>query len=464
MQVSEREKIAHLLRRFGLGASEQELDFYGQNGLKGAIDKLLDYESIPEAEMGTEEDFEAKKGNLKPDLASLLWTQRIIRTQRPLQEKMTIFWHDHFATSSVKVSSGFVMNGQIELFRQNAIGKFPELLQEVSKDPAMLYWLDNHLNVAGKPNENFAREVMELFTLGIGNYSEKDVQEGARAFTGWSYQKRRSKKGPDEIPVKTQFVFNEEDHDKGSKTFLGKTGNFDGDDILAMLCDQIQMPRFLTGKIWRWFVYLDPEPDLIERHATLFRKSGLDVKGLLRSIMESPEFYSEKAMLHVYKNPVDFTVATLRQLGLGSMPLRRDAAGTINRGLYQLTKLSCTKMGMELLQPPDVSGWEFGPAWITSATMVERIRWADRLFGRSQGKGNPGLNYPAAQLLDDDSPDKLVEKLVSVYDARLPASKIAILKETAKKVSGGTVTTANANETAQAVSRMIFGAPEFQMC
>lgn len=464
MQVSEREKIAHLLRRFGLGASENEIDFYGQKGLKGAIDKLLDFENTPEAEMGTQEDFLAKQGNLKPDLASLMWTQRIIRTQRPLQEKMAIFWHNHFATSSVKVSSGFVMNDQIEIFRRNAIGSFSTLLEETSKDPAMLYWLDNHLNVAGKPNENFAREVMELFTLGFGNYSEKDIQEAARAFTGWTYQKRKTPKGPDQIPNKTRFVFAQADHDAGQKTVLGKTGNFDGDDVLGILCAHSQTPRFVTKKLWTWFVADNAKPATIEKYAEIFRKSDLNIGTLLRAIMEGPEFYEADVMNRMYKNPIDFTVSTLRQLGVGTMALKNEKTGEINRGPYALTKQACTRMGMELLAPPDVSGWSTGSSWITSATMVERIRWADRLFLRGAGKGNPGMAYPVMNLLNDGTPEELVDKLVSVFDAKLPAAKVVTLKETAKKVSGGALTRTNAGETAQAVARMIFGAPEFQFC
>lgn len=463
MQVAEREKIAHLLRRFGLGASEREIEYYGEKGLSGAIDRLLDYENTTEAEMGTQEEFLAKAGNLRPDLAALMWTHRIIRTQRPLQEKMAIFWHNHFATSAVKVSSGFVMNDQIEIFRRNATGSFSTLLEETSKDPAMLYWLDNHLNIAGKPNENFAREVMELFTLGIGNYSEEDVQEAARAFTGWTYQKRRNAKAPDEIPNKTRFVFVQSDHDNGSKTVLGKTGSLDGDQVLDILCANGQTARFVTTKLWKWFVSDETDPVVIDKYASIFRKSNLDIKALLRAIMEGPEFYSEKSMVRLYKNPIDFTVATLRQLGVGGAPLKNEKTGEVNKGPFVLTKQACTRMGMELLSPPDVAGWSIGPNWITSATMVERIRWSDRLFGKPGGRGNPGLNYPIFGLLSDRTPEGLVDKLVSVFDAKLPAEKITTLKDTAKKVSGGTVTRLNANETAQAVARMIFGSPEFQM-
>lgn len=462
MQGTEREKIAHLLRRFGLGASENEIDFYAKDGLKGAIDKLLDYENTPEAEMGTQEEFLAKQGNLRPDLAALMWTHRIVRTQRPLQEKMTIFWHHHFATSSVKVSSGFVMNEQIEILRRNATGSFPALLTEVSKDPAMLYWLDNHLNVAGKPNENFAREVMELFTLGIGHYTEKDVQEAARAFTGWSYVKRRNA-SPDQIPNRTKFIFNPGEHDRESKTVLGKTGNLDGDAVLELLCAHPQTSLYVTTKIWKWFIDEEPDPATIEKYASVFRKSNLNIKALLRAIMEGPELYASADAHKLYKNPVDFTVSTLRQLGLGTIPLK-NAAGEIARGVYQLTKQACTRMGMELLAPPDVNGWATGPSWITSATMVERIRWSDRLFGRNAGRGNLGLNYPIFNLLTDRTPDGLVDKLLSVFDAKLPEAKVKTLKVEAAKISGGAITRVNANETAQAVCRMIFGSPEFQLC
>jgi len=462
MQATERQKIAHLLRRFGLGASENELDFYAKKGLVGAVDQLLDYDSIEEAELGTVEEFLPAQGNLRPDLAALMWMHRIVRTNRPLQEKMAIFWHHHFATSSVKVSSGFLMNEQIEIFRRNAVGDFHTLLAEVSKDPAMLFWLDNHLNVAGKPNENFAREVMELFTIGIGNYTEEDVLEAARAFTGWTYAKRPNA-NPDQVPNRTRFVFLPRDHDSTEKTILGKTGRFNGDDVLQMLCDHPRTPIYITTKIWKWFVSEDVDTATIEKYAAVFRKENLSIKALLRAIMTGPELYRPASMGKLYKNPVDFTVATLRQLGLGTLPLK-NANGEINRGVYQLTRQATTRMGMELLAPPDVSGWATGPSWITSATMVERIRWADRLFGRAAGRGNPGLNYPIFNLLSSDKPEELVDKLLSVFDAKLPDEKVKTLKTECAKLSEGSVTRANANATAQAVARMIFGSPEFQVC
>ncbi len=453
---TERQKIAHLLRRFGLGASEQELEFYGKNGLKGAIDLLLDFGSIPDDNLQDQEAFSPQKNNnFKPDQACGWWTQVLIRTKRPLQERMVVFWHNHFATSGVKVSSGYLLADQNEIFRRNATGKFSTLLSEVSKDPAMVYWLDNHLNVAGKPNENFAREVMELFTLGVGNYSEKDVQEAARAFTGWTFQKRARAKPDAEIPRKTRFVFNESDHDAGKKMVLGKTGDLSGEDVLDILCQHPQTALFLTRKLWEWFVYDSPDQGLIERHATVFRSSGLDVGALLRSIMESPEFYSAKAYRKLIKNPLDVTIVTARQLGLGATPLPTDGKPA---PAFNAIRLANNRMGMELMAPPDVSGWKPGTSWITSATMIERVKWADRLFS---GRG-AGAQF--ASLLDSDEPRAAVEKLLSIFDAELPQAKVDILVEAAIKASGGSVSGRNANAVAAAVGRVIFGSPEFQVC
>lgn len=466
---TERDRVAHLLRRFGLGASEAEMDYYGKDGLKGAIDRLLDYASVPEQDLDVDA-FASKKGALKPQSVRAWWMHKLLTTQRPLEEKMTLFWHDHFATSVDKVDNPSLMYGQNETIRASCTGKFPELLANVSKDPAMMFWLDNQLNEKGKPNENFGREVMELFTLGIGNYTEKDVQEGARAFTGWRYSVRRGKKAnPNSIkggrPV---FVFDESTHDSGTKTFLGQTGDFDGDDILKILCAQPACAKFLTKKIWTWFVYEKPDASTVDAFATKFKNSGLDIKALLRAIMESDEFYSDRAARRLYKTPVDFTIATLRQLGVGAAELRTDAEGALVPAALrpvQTLMLSTKAMGMELLAPPDVSGWDGGQAWISTATVVERIKWADRIFGDPPGaaKGAPAtIRLPAAKLFDDGNPMAVAKKLCSILDADLPEGKVAQIAEAIRQTAGGDVTAANANAAADAGTRLIFGSPEFQ--
>ncbi len=470
----ERERVAHLLRRFGLGASEAEIDYYGKDGWLGAVDRLLDYASAPEGPVLEPEAFTGKQAGLKPQELRAWWAHRLIATQRPLLEKMTLFWHDHFATSVNKVDNTYLMLNQNETLRSNATGSFRTLLGEVSKDPAMMFWLDNQLNVKGKPNENFAREVMELFTLGIGNYTEKDVQEGARAFTGWNYSQRKNKKGnPNSIKGgRPTFVFNEDDHDAGTKVFLSRTGVFDGDDALDILCDHPQTARFITKKILTWFVGPDPDLATVEAHALKFRQSKLDIRTLLRSIMTSEEFYAKTSVRKLYKSPVDFTVATLRQLGVGSVSAQPDAEGrlpaTVMRPV-QTVMLATKAMGMELFNPPDVSGWDGGASWISSATMVERIRWADRLFGAISlpgvGKGRtPSLNYPAARLFGSGDPLTIARQLTSIFDVLLPDPKLVAVAETVRRVAGDQVTTETANAAAGAAARLIFGSPEFQFC
>jgi len=468
--TTEREKAAHLLRRFALGASEAELDYYVKDGLSGAIDKLLNYENVDEGfNVDVEKFANNKNGQLRPQAVGAWWTLRMIATQRPLQEKMTLFWHDHFATSGEKVQGGPLMYTQNEILRKNATGSFRDLLMETSKDPAMLFWLDNQYNVKGHPNENFAREVMELFTLGIGNYTEHDIQEGARAFTGWSIARRNGRDVDPNKGVKNgnaSFIERPALHDSGDKTYLGINGNLTGEDVLNHLCDMPRTAEYITWKIWNWFVYPDPEPEVISRVAAKFRADNLSIKTLLRTIMTSPEFYSNKAERGIYKCPVDFTVVSLRQLGVAQAMAEalNDAPDNLLRGIapIQSAYLSMKNMGMQLLFPPDVSGWDGGQSWITSATMMERITWGSRLFG--QAKTGPQLRYPSYGLFQADaSPQGIAKKLVSIFDAPIPSFKMPMLVEAAQKASGGRLTPQNANATAAAVTKLIFAAPEFQL-
>lgn len=469
-----RDKVAHLLRRFGLGASEAELEYYAEGGYQAAVDKLLNYEAVDEGFTLDVTTMKVGEQQLVPMPAvQAHWMTRLLITRRPLQEKMTLFWHDHFATSGAKVNQPPLMYQNIETLRMHAVGKFDDLLLSISKDPGMLFWLDNQFNVRGKPNENFAREVMELFTLGIGNYSEKDVQEAARAFTGWTIQRlpRRQYERGDEFKA-AAFAFRPALHDAGEKTVLGKTGALSGEDVLDLLAHHPQTARYITHKIWEWFVYKDPEPKVVDRLATGFKNSGLDIKKLLKDIMESPEFVSEKAYRKVYKSPIDFTVATMRQLGLGQVAARFiEQAGDQSplqrmRGLTGSATQATQSMGMELMFPPDVSGWEGGAGWISSATMVERIAWADRLFGQAQQTARKaqvvGLNaFPLFE--EDPTCAAVARQLVSIFDAPIPEAKVASLVAAAKAAAGGnTVSAENANAVAAKVSRLIFGSPEFQ--
>lgn len=468
---TDREKIAHLLRRFGLGASEAEIEFYGKNGLKGAINKLLDYKNTPE-DFTTDSPFPDPEGNINtnPRFAQNTLYSLYLTTTRPLPYKMALFWHDHFATSAQKVTVGPTMMRHFVKLRDFSTGKFYDLLHAVSTDPAMLYWLDNQDNIKGRPNENFAREVMELFTLGVGNYTEKDILEAARAFTGWTYGVRRNNRRVvirGALPgANAAFLFDEPNHDDGEKSVLGKMGNFNGDEVLKLLCDTPRTAYYITEKILNWFVYPNPEATVINKFAVRFRQSGLDIAVLLRSIMESEEFYSDKAERAIIKNPMDFVIPVFRQMGVGAamaaelneLPIenRMRRAQAVARG----ATTSTTSMGMELLYPPDVAGWEGGQSWISSATMVERIKFATTIMQNSLARET----NPMANLIANMPAEQAVDRLLSLYDVQVSEERKAVLVAAAKKPAGVRVAPRTAYAAGLEVSKVLFGSPEFQFC
>lgn len=484
--MTETQKVAHLLNRFGLGASESELDYYGQNGVKGAIDRLLNFEQVPDNWTFETTAFANERGIVPLPNLQGFWYSRILTTNRPLQERMTMFWHDHFAVSGVKVTSPPALAQYVDTLRSHAVGKFGDMLEAVSKEPAMLYWLDNQLNVKGKPNENFAREVMELFTLGIGHYTEKDVQEAARAFTGWRFGRRvggRIRQTP-QVARDAEFVFDPFQHDDGEKVILGRSGRFNGDDVLRLLAGESQTARFLVRKLWEWFAYPNPELGLLERLTARFRQTDLDVKDILRAIMESPEFYSAKAQVGVVKDPVVFCVSTCRALGLNQFQLQAVAANAApdtpaaqrNPPVFFGIMLaqSSRSMGMELLAPPDVAGWEIGQGWISSASIVMRMRWADRIFNPTDRNGRP-VGRRAGALAQQDgyyyailgqpsTHEELVDRLLSIYGiGEIPAPKRQALVKGAADAAPNGVTPEGLRPALLTVSRAIFGMPEFQV-
>lgn len=466
MALSEREKGAHLLRRFGLGASEAELNYYMQSGLKGAITMLLGNETIPEAYEFDWTIVQNAKNQIQPAQAVVGYAARIMMTRRPLVEKMTLFWHNHFATSAEKVTNGPLMIQQNEILRRNALGNFKNLLLEVSKDPAMLIWLDGQDNIKGRANENFAREVMELFTLGVGNYTEKDIQEAARAFTGWSFVRSKGKVEK----ANAEFMFKPVLHDEGTKTFFGKSGSLTGEDVIDILCANPRLATYVTTKIWTWFVYPNPDPATIKPFADEFYRSGLDIKTLIRSIIESNEFYSDKAYRKLIKNPLDFCLSTSRAMGLGEGMAAKLAPAAADEKASRAkiapaagVSAAMKAQGMWLMYPPDVSGWKPGEAWITSATMVERINWSNKVMGTA--KANIG-RYPIYSVLaGDPTPMGIAQKLASMYDAPFSAAKLQTLAQAAQQsLNGQELTQQNANTVAADVLRLIFGSPEFQFC
>ncbi|MEP0766507.1 MAG: DUF1800 domain-containing protein [Fimbriimonadia bacterium] len=466
-----RDKVSHLLRRASFGASVSEVEELEKLGVEGAVDRLLDFEKLEE---GFDLPIEplAREGRLAPPVVALWWTARMLLTRRPLQEKMVLFWHDHFACSGEKVTSGNMLYAQNQLFRRLALSDFRTILTEVSKDPAMILYLDTQTNVRGRPNENYAREIMELFTLGEGNYTEADIQEAARAFTGWSIQRPQSNVGEgDALPMAT-FVKRPRLHDGGTKKVLGQEGAFDGEDICRILVEHPASRRYICKKLWEFFAYPDPEESVIRVLSERFFQSGYSVKAAIRYILTSKEFYSDKAERALYKSPVDFVVGTARALGIGEMlarALRQNRTAGL-RGLVVGRSLeqAMARMGQQLLYPPSVAGWDGGAAWINSATMVERIKLADMLFAPSTGT-RVGRGVPAQALFGEgphESVERAVDKALQVLDARLPREKRQILVETVNKAGGTSALsdTAKSQGIARGVARLVFASPEYQFC
>ena len=300
------------------------------------------------------------------------WAERMLDTKRPLEEKMALFWHGHFATAESKVRDYRKMLKQIETFERHATDNFGDLAIAVARDPAMLYYLDAGVNVKGKANENFAREVMELFTMGVGNYSEMDVREAARAFTGWNFEN-------------LEFVVDPELHDDGPKEFLGRTGNFDGVDVLNIILEQPVTAEYIATKIFRFFVRDDVSPELASELGTLLHDNDYELRPLLMTMFLSRDFYSAATYGAHIKGPVEHVITLLKHLGAEDVPGVPDFNATT------------VALGQHLLNPPSVAGWAQGQSWITPALIQERGNVAfDFLFPNVTQFQEPNLLYSSA--------------------------------------------------------------------
>lgn len=363
-------KVGHLYRRAGFGATWAELDAALQAGPQKTIDLLM-------AGRAADASFEEMMARTREGLvtgnngngASAWWLYRILYGTHPLLEKMTLFWHNHFATSNAKVQNAGFMLKQYDLLKCYALGSFNSMLREMSSDPAMMIWLDTALSKKGKPNENYARELMELFCLGIGNYTEQDIREAARAFTGWSI-----KTGVD---GRREASFASDQHDDGEKHVLGQRGQWKSDDIVRICLEQKSAPRFVVGKLYQFFISESEPPaqELIAPLAEQFRRSDFDTGAIVSTMLRSNLFFSPTAYRCRIKAPVDYAVGIVRALEgrLGTTALAQALEG----------------MGQHLLYPPSVKGWDGGPAWLNGQTLLFRQNLAlaltsteDARFGR----------------------------------------------------------------------------------
>ena len=370
-------KVAHLHRRAGFGASWAELRRDVAAGPAESVGRFFNPPDTSAEERAVREGLRAGAvGSADPRRLRAYWLYRMLFGADPLRERLTLFWHGHFATSLTKVDSVGAMAAQVESLRERALGDFAGLLGAMTADPAMLVWLDGGTSRRERPNENYAREFLELFTLGHGVYSEGDIREAARAFTGWTPEGGR--RTPDDANPK--FVFEEEAHDAGPKTFLGKAGPWKAGDVVHITLEHPEAARHLARKLYRAFVAEGPEPgpELIEPLADVLRSSGYSTRRAMEVILRSRHFYSAATCRRRVKSPVEFTVGLLRMLEVPRPKVNLLAAAT-----------ACGRQGQELFAPPNVKGWEGGTTWINSSTLLERLNWATDVVW-----GNPDLGVP----------------------------------------------------------------------
>ena len=399
--------MAHLMRRAGFGASRKELEARTERGYDETVEELLNPETQQSADRL--EFLRYHPGFWKPvtspGMGAATWLYDMVNTHRVLQEKMALFWHQVFATGQSKVDHWHEIQNQIDLFRERGMGDYRDLLLELAKNPAMIYWLDNCDNHAYAVNENWGRELLELFSMGVGNYTEEDVRECSRAFTGWTISPNIPRNAYGRY--NWEFEYRAEDHDEDEKTFLGHTGNFNGEDVIDIVCQQSATARFVARHLYNFFVADEPQvpswsatpprdPEAIDVLARSFTESNYDIRSALRVLFLSDFF--KNARFSKIKSPAEMVVSTLRLVGGFEFPAP---------GIGNLSK-EPGYMGQELLNPPSVEGWHTGAEWINSGTLMKRVNFAADMIGDLSRPGVQAI-VDRVEVLGDLVPEQLVD-------------------------------------------------------
>ena len=389
--------VAHLMRRAGFSARREELEKYVDQGYEATVEWLLN----PQEDNGVDEDIVDRyyidiDDRRNSDPTNAWWLYRMINTANPLEEKMSLFWHGLFATAYEKIQNGRAVASQIDLFHQHCLGDFRTILVKLSRDPAMIIWLDNDTNHKGTPNENYGRELLELFSMGVGNYSEDDVKECARAFSGWTVANFNARYPWGPYPM--DFEYRPDDHDDGEKAFLGEQGRFNGEDIIDIIVRQQATGRFVADRLYNFFVSDDPAPaDAIETLSNAYFESNYDIRSVMRVLLNSDFF--KNAIYAKVRSPAEVVASVLRLVGDFQEP---------RPGLLETTYES-KYMGQELLNPPTVEGWHTGREWIDSGSLVGRVNFsADQVGDISQ----PGVRDIIDRLASQGTsmtPEELVD-------------------------------------------------------
>ena len=376
--------IAHLLRRAGFGAGRDELEQYAAMGYGAVVEDLLHPERYADVDEDVLHRYYLELNNRDTIIEwKAVWVYRMINTRRPLQEKLALFWHHIFATSTGKSEHGTSAAKQIETFRRNCLSDMRTILMDLATDPAMIHWLDNSENHSDEPNENWGRELLELFSMGVGNYTEQDIKMAARAFTGWTFTQP--------IPLdpygryNSQFLYRDDDHDSDVKTFLGETGRFNGGDIIDIVARQPATARFISRHLYNFFVADESQvaawnqappqdPEAIGVLVNAYLESDGDIRSILRVLFNS-DFFKQARFKRV-KSPAELVAGTIKLTGTHRFP---------DRDLLELD--ATTVMGQSLMQPPTVEGWHTGTEWIDGGTLNERVNFAVNQMGDSSKPG-----------------------------------------------------------------------------
>ena len=412
--------IAHLMRRAGFGANREQILVQADVGYQNTVEALLNPGEEDRMDDHLIRRFHPElSGMMGPNAPGQNWLYRMATTSSPLREKMALFWHGIFATGYAKVIHGKALSDQTRMFRTFGMGSFRDLLVELSKDPAMIIWLDNQDNHKDAINENFGRELLELFTMGVGNYTERDIKECARAFTGWTianreYMELRSQRDSD-WPygrIAWHFEYHPEDHDDGEKVFLGQQGQFNGEDIIHIICQQEATARFISRHLYGFFVSDEPpvpewrytppaNPEAIDYLTQVYFDSNYDISAMLKALFNSSYFQSQESWYSKVKSPVELVAGVLRLTGEFNRP-RREIIDRYFQASY---------MGQFLNNPPSVEGWHQGTDWLDTGTLVERVNFASQQIGDPT---KPGIQAMIERIVE--IPDNLAspENLISV--------------------------------------------------
>ena len=411
--------MAHLMRRAAFGASRDEIEARAAQGYDKTVEEFL----TPQEQPGIEEDLMFRLQPAYYQAAAIevnvqQWVYRMINDPRQLQEKMALFWHAIFCAGHSKIDSGWEMGKMVGMFREHGMGNFRNLLYQLSTNPGMMYYLDNSESHKVALNENYGRELLELFSVGVGkdgefNYSEDDVKACARAFTGWNIAPAYPPFPYGRSPW--EFRFDPADHDDSEKTFMGETGTWNGDDIIDIICKQPGTARFISRHLYNFFVADEPQIPawrltpprdlaLINAMEKAYFDSGYDITAMLRALFTSESFKSDSVRYAKVKSPAEVVIGTLRLV---------DDHREIKPGLFELSQ-EPKYMGMDLMNPPTVEGWHTGREWIDSGTLVERINYASDLLGNTELPGVQSLINRLLARGETLSPEAFVDGCLDV--------------------------------------------------